>query len=213
MADRITVMRNGRTVGEYLPAELSRLRLVSLMVGREFEPAARRSPCRAPPRHPSALLQAQGLGRRGQPAAAGPAAAQRRGAGPGGAAGIGPHRGRAAAVRRRPPDSGDAAARRPGLPLRCTRREAVQHGLAFCPEERKTEGIVAELGAREHRAGAAGQARLAAIPRPRAGELADATSANWASRPPTPRCPSASSRAATSRRPCWRAGWPPNRAC
>ena len=36
IADRITVLRNGRLVGEYLPAELPRLELVSKMIGREL---------------------------------------------------------------------------------------------------------------------------------------------------------------------------------
>ena len=36
IANRITVLRNGRLVGEYLPAELPRLELVSKMIGREL---------------------------------------------------------------------------------------------------------------------------------------------------------------------------------
>src|SRR6478609_7513740 len=36
IANRITVLRNGRLVGEYLPAQLPRLELVSKMIGREL---------------------------------------------------------------------------------------------------------------------------------------------------------------------------------
>ena len=36
IADRITVLRNGRLVGEYLTPELPRLQLVSKMIGREL---------------------------------------------------------------------------------------------------------------------------------------------------------------------------------
>jgi monosaccharide-transporting ATPase len=38
VADRITVLRDGKRVGEYAPASLPRLELVSLMIGREFKP-------------------------------------------------------------------------------------------------------------------------------------------------------------------------------
>ena len=37
VSDRITVLRNGSLVGEYLAADLPRLKLISAMLGREFE--------------------------------------------------------------------------------------------------------------------------------------------------------------------------------
>ena len=37
VSDRITVLRNGRLVGEYLPADLPQVQLISKMIGRELE--------------------------------------------------------------------------------------------------------------------------------------------------------------------------------
>ena len=37
VADRITILRNGRLVGEYTPSELTRVELISKMVGKVFK--------------------------------------------------------------------------------------------------------------------------------------------------------------------------------
>ena len=71
ISDRITVLRNGELVGEYPVAVLSRMDLITKMVGREVvrgRPVARRCRrARPPAAGPSseAFLSAQGLGRRG----------------------------------------------------------------------------------------------------------------------------------------------------
>ena len=69
ISDRITVLRNGAHVGEYLTPELDRPRLVSLMIGKDL--AAFASISRAATSLESAgatevLLEARGLGRRGR---------------------------------------------------------------------------------------------------------------------------------------------------
>ena len=149
MADRITVMRNGCTVGEYLPAELSRLRLVSLMVGREFDTEGATQPMPPPPADTPPVLQSQGLGRRGQMQ---PFDLQLRSGEVLGLAGL-LGSGRTETARllfgAQRPDSGTLRLAGQACTLRHP-AEAVQHGLAFCPEERKTEGIVAELSVREN---------------------------------------------------------------
>lgn len=67
VSDRITVLRDGMLVGEHPAAELPRQRLVSLMVGREFDLAAdgsaRASGTNDAGAHP--IIEAQALGRRG----------------------------------------------------------------------------------------------------------------------------------------------------
>ena len=95
-------------------------------------------------------------------------------------------------------------------------RRACATASAICPEERKTEGIVAELiGAREHRARAAGQ-RAACIGRCRAREQDEiAEPLRQGARHPPAGSGAADRRscpAATSRRCCWRAGSRPSRA-
>lgn len=64
LSDRMTVLRNGTLVGEYLPRDLDRMGLVSAMLGRELgvlSEVERRSEERAPGSAP--VLVARGLGR------------------------------------------------------------------------------------------------------------------------------------------------------
>jgi galactofuranose transport system ATP-binding protein len=148
MADRITVMRNGEVVGEHLTADLPRLELVSLMVGRTLVAAdlAAKRPAAAAPR---ALMQVRGLGRRGslQPIDLDIRAGEVLGLA--GLLGSGRTETARLLFGADRADSGTI-----GLDAKLLRlhspRDALRAGLAFCPEERKTEGIVAELSVREN---------------------------------------------------------------
>ncbi|MCW0388437.1 Fructose import ATP-binding protein FruK [Xanthomonas sacchari] len=151
VADRISVLRNGRLVGEYTPAELPAPQLVAAMVGRALDPASAAAAAvrAAAPEDAAPLLQAQGLGRRGQLQPVDLQLRQGQVLGLAGLLGAGrtelarllfgldrADRGRVAI------DGRDVALRGPP--------DAIAHGLALCPEERKTEGIVAELSVREN---------------------------------------------------------------
>src|SRR5699024_8288651 len=66
IADRMTVLRNGRLVGEYLPGEMDRLALLSAMLGRELgvlDEVEQHSEERAPGSVP--VLTAKNLSRAG----------------------------------------------------------------------------------------------------------------------------------------------------
>ena len=67
IADRITVLRNGQLVGEYLAADLPRGQLVTKMIGREIEEltAISSSAERSIDRSSVPVLRASGVGRRG----------------------------------------------------------------------------------------------------------------------------------------------------
>ncbi len=67
ISDRITVLRNGALVGEYPVAELTRDALVTKMIGRELEDleALSRSARRVIDRSGEPVLRAEGVGRRG----------------------------------------------------------------------------------------------------------------------------------------------------
>ncbi|MBX3608045.1 MAG: sugar ABC transporter ATP-binding protein [Piscinibacter sp.] len=148
MADRITVMRNGRVVGEHAAAALPRLALVGAMVGRtlrEGELDAQR-PAEGTTRP---LLEARGLGRRGSVA---PLDLDVRGGAVLGLAGLlGSGRTETARLLFGADRADSGALTLEGRPLVLrSPRDALQAGLAFCPEERKTDGIVAELGVREN---------------------------------------------------------------
>jgi galactofuranose transport system ATP-binding protein len=151
IADRMTVLRNGARVGEYLPAELDRKGLVAAMIGRELN--TRSQGARAP--------QAEGV-------AAGGAAVElhqisRRGhlhpvdlvIGPGEIVGVAGLLGSGRTELARLAfaldrcDSGTMQINGVPVALRGP-ADAVAHGLAFCPEDRKAEGIIGELSLREN---------------------------------------------------------------
>ena len=148
MADRITVMRNGRVVGEHPSAELSRLQLVSLMVGRTLQ-AADLAGARAPKAEPRALMQARSLGRRGSLQPLDLTINSGEVLGLAGLLGSGRTEAARLLFGADRADSGDIQL--DDAPLRLhSPRDALNAGIAFCPEERKTEGIVAELSVREN---------------------------------------------------------------
>jgi galactofuranose transport system ATP-binding protein len=150
ICDRISVLRNGRLVGTAATHELPRLKLISLMLGRELEETEHRleaAPHGAQTGEP--ILVAEGLGRRRVMA---PFDLTLKSGEVVGLAGLlGSGRTEVAklifgAIR---PDSGRLevgggriAVHSPGQSLR--------HGMAFCPEDRKAEGIFGELSVREN---------------------------------------------------------------
>ncbi|MFF7990523.1 sugar ABC transporter ATP-binding protein [Kitasatospora xanthocidica] len=153
ICDRMTVLRNGRLEGEYLTSELGQVELVSRMIGSELAGldrlagGTRRE--RSAPATGRPFLQAEGLARQGgvEPydLAIGPGEVI-------GLAGLlGSGRTEAArllfgADRK---DRGTVRINGTETDLRSP-RDAITHGIAFCSENRKTEGLVGELTVREN---------------------------------------------------------------
>jgi len=149
VSDRVTVLRNGRVVGEYAAAALPHGPLVAAMVGREVAVGGRDAVQSAAVGEGATVLEAHALERRGQIAPTDLSLRAGEVLGLGGLLGSG----RTELVRLLfGLDRADAGK------LRIGQREvvlkgpadAVAQGLALCPEERKTEGIVAELSVREN---------------------------------------------------------------
>jgi len=151
ICDRITILRNGKFVGEYACAKLDAHGLVAAMVGREISatekppaPAAASGDNAAP-----AVLAARNLSRRGQLK---PLDLELRAGEVLGLAGLlGSGRTELArllfALDRR--DSGDITI--DGQPADLDDpADALRLGLGFCPEDRKHSGIVADLSVREN---------------------------------------------------------------
>jgi simple sugar transport system ATP-binding protein len=145
VSDRITVMRNGRTEGEYLAAELGRLELVHKMVG----PHQGRAQLQAAPEAGPTVLRSHGLARRG---ALQPLDLEIRQGEVMGLAGLlGSGRTEAARLL-----FGADAADAGELEINGRRqrfaspRQAIREGLAFCSEDRKLEGAVLALSVREN---------------------------------------------------------------
>jgi len=147
VADRITVLRNGGFVGEWTPAALPAAALVAAMVGREVALVGR-APGDAPaPAGGTPRLQATGLGARQRLAPTDLVLHDGEVVGLAGLLGSG--RTELARLLFGLDGAGSGELRLAGLPVRLTHpAQAVRHGLAFCPEERKADGIVAELSVR-----------------------------------------------------------------
>lgn len=160
IADRITVLRNGRLVGEFEPARLPRLALVTKMIGRDIQ-TARPQPPRAPAEEPGPpvpaatpaasppLLRARGLGRAG---ALRPVdLAVRAGETVGLAGLLGSGRTELARLLFGVDHATTGHIEIDGVraPLHSP-RAAIAHGLGFCPEDRKLEGLLPNLSVREN---------------------------------------------------------------
>ncbi|XAH25000.1 sugar ABC transporter ATP-binding protein [Xylophilus sp. GW821-FHT01B05] len=150
VSDRITVLRNGQWVGEWRAAELGPQALIAAMLGRELaeQPAQALLPESRDTDAP-ALLQTEGLGQTGQLQ---PLDLQVRAGEVVGLAGL-LGAGRTETARLlfglASPDRG--LLRIDGKTVRFSNpADAVRQGLALCPEERKIDGIVAELSVREN---------------------------------------------------------------
>ena len=146
ISDRITVLRNGRLVGENLAADLPRDILVSQMIGRELDELAAisRTADRAIDRTAAPVLRATGLGRRGMLEPADLDIYEGEVVGLAGLLGSG----RTELVRllygADKADSGTVVIG--GRPARLTSpRHAIDHRIAFSSEDRRAEGIIADL--------------------------------------------------------------------
>jgi len=157
ISDRITVLRNGERVGEYLAAELPPAALITAMVGRELSAAAGRNDSSAAPTG-AAVLEARGVGRRGQLNPVDVTLHRGEVVGVGGLLGSGRTELARLLFGLDRSDSGEL--RIDGKAVRFdSPSTAIRHGLGMCPEERKHEGIIGDLSVRENIALAL-QARL-----------------------------------------------------
>ncbi|MCI0747890.1 MAG: sugar ABC transporter ATP-binding protein [Verrucomicrobia subdivision 3 bacterium] len=162
VSDRITVLRNGKLVGEFEAAALPRLQLISKMMGREVSeldfagtrassPAAQSEvqdhsageAARVP------MLQLRGLGRKGSLKPIDLDVAQGEVLGLSGLLGSGRTETARLIFGIDHPDTGriliDGKASAVRSPL-----DAICHRFGFCPEDRKIEGIIPNLSVREN---------------------------------------------------------------
>jgi simple sugar transport system ATP-binding protein len=149
IADRMTVLRNGRLVGEWPIAELSQVELVSKMLGREAETLEALDEKRAGLPEAEPFLQASGVGRTG---VIDPFDLEiRRGEVVGLAGLLGSGRTEAARLLfgADRADAGRVSVDGTPVSLRSP-RAATARGIGFSPENRRTEGLVEELTVREN---------------------------------------------------------------
>jgi simple sugar transport system ATP-binding protein len=150
ICDRITVLRNGKLVGEHAASELDHAALVAAMVGRAVSnQSAARDPVAPRVDGQPAVIRMHAVERKG--GVSGVNLEVRPGEILGFAGLLGSGRTEVARLLAGldRPDAGEI--RFKGEPVSLAEpAEAIVHGLSFCPEERKTEGIVDELSIRDN---------------------------------------------------------------
>ncbi len=151
ISDRITVLRNGQLIGEYLVEDLPRGELVTKMIGRELDEleAISRTAGRTIDRSTTPVLRAQGLGRRGLLEPTDLDIYEGEVVGIAGLLGSG----RTELVRllygAERADAGTLEVG--GKPVRVsTPRHAIAHRMAFSSEDRRAEGIISDLTVAEN---------------------------------------------------------------
>ena len=158
ISDRITVLRNGERVGEFPTAALTRMDLVTKMVGRTVDMsgvarakvAGAALPQGAPRvKSQAPFLSAHGLGKRGSVTGVDLEARPGEALGIAGLLGSGRTETARLLFGIDRPDHGTIDV--DGKPAEIARPlDAIQRGIGFCPEDRKSEGIVGDLSVREN---------------------------------------------------------------
>jgi len=152
IADRMTVLRNGKLVGEYRTEEITPVELVTKMIGKELEvledleeASHSRSDLAAAP----VFLKADGLARKG---AIAPFTLEiRKGEVVGLAGLLGSGRTELARLLFGADHSDSGSLEIDGATVSMRNpRTGMDHRIAFCSEDRKTEGLVGELTVREN---------------------------------------------------------------
>nr|CAD6411320.1 sugar ABC transporter ATP-binding protein [Rhizobium sp. Q54] len=150
IADRVTVLRNGRLVGSRPTAELSRMDLISMMLGRELQHITRdHHAVEATVDKGEAPIRFSGYGRRGSVTPFDLDLRPGEVVGVAGLLGSGRTETAFLLFGVEPADSGTASI--DGRELRIVSPEAaIRQGFGFCPEERKTDGIIGEFSVSEN---------------------------------------------------------------
>ena len=152
VSDRITVLRNGRLVGEYRTEELPRIELIARMIGKDAEEVAALDRAeRAPAPAPSgeALVAVEGLGRRGAIAPLDMTIRKGEVVGLAGLLGSGRTETAKLLFGIDRPDSGRIRLEGKVVAIHSP-RQAIRHGFAFTPEDRRAAGIIPHLSVREN---------------------------------------------------------------
>ena len=154
ICDRLTVLRNGKLVGEYLVEELLRIDLVQKMIGKELtvlDDLEQRARSVVVDESDAAIfVNARGPRAPRRDQSGRPADRGGRGRGPRRAARLGPHRVRAPARRHRPRRHRASSTIRGKATRLRTPRQAISHRIAFSSENRRDEGIVGDLTVRDN---------------------------------------------------------------
>ncbi|MGY0389228.1 sugar ABC transporter ATP-binding protein [Nocardioides sp. WG-D5] len=151
ISDRMTILRNGRVVGERLVAETTQLELVQLMIGRDLQAldrldhAVQEAAEEASSEQRLPVLSAVGLGRKGNLEATDLNLYAGEVVGIAGLLGSGRTELARLLFGADTPDTGELTVRGSSRRRLRSPRHAIDRKLAFCSEDRKAEGVFEEL--------------------------------------------------------------------
>jgi len=152
IADRITVLRNGKLVGTYEVVSLPRVELVAKMLGRsltELDAIAKVKSQEAEKKAQQHLVEAQGLGRAGSLEPVDLELDASEVLGIAGLLGSGRTEMAGLIFGIAAPDSGSLMVAGEKV-SKFSPLESLKRGIALCPEDRKAEGVVGDLTIREN---------------------------------------------------------------
>jgi monosaccharide-transporting ATPase len=175
ISDRITILRNGEFVGEYMAEKLSRIDLVSKMIGKELhllEDLPKSTNDKG--MNAEVLIEAYSLGKKGSIEATDLTIHKGEIVGLAGLLGSGRTEFARLLFAADRADSGKLKFTDSNETIHSP-RQAIDQGIAFCSENRKTEGIIDDLTIRENIILALQATRgwFNAIPRKRQNEIAE----------------------------------------
>jgi simple sugar transport system ATP-binding protein len=148
--DRVTVLRNGKLIGEYILSELPKLELVSKMVGKDFSKLEKRDKTGRAKEGSSVFIAAKNLGKS---RLVEPFDLEiHKGETVGFAGLLGSGRSEAAGLffGVNEADSGEMRMGKQNRVMFKKPRDAITALIAFCPEDRKKYGIISDLSVREN---------------------------------------------------------------
>jgi monosaccharide-transporting ATPase len=148
LCDRISVLRNGRTVGSFTPTELPRRSLIELMIGKLFDEPVKAASKESKRTLPIAL-RASGLFKRGSVEPFDLTLHSGEAVGAVGLLGSGRTETAMLMFGAERPDGGSLEVGGTPTKLRSP-RDAILSGMALTPEDRKVSGLFAELSIREN---------------------------------------------------------------
>lgn len=151
ISDRITVLRNGQKVGEHLTSELSKMKLISEMLGRELteELSPERKQKSGERDDREKFLQVHGFARRGKVEPFDLEINKGEIVGLAGLLGSGRTEVAHLVFGIEQSEHGEAHIKGEKVKL-SSPRKAIRQGFGLCPEDRKVEGIIGDLSVREN---------------------------------------------------------------
>ncbi|MBP2656220.1 MAG: Monosaccharide-transporting ATPase [Firmicutes bacterium] len=152
VSDRITILRNGELVGVYDTAALPRVQLIAKMMGKAFdgfEASIKKTAAGSEAEEHAGFLAVRGLGCRGSISPFDLEVNNGEVLGIVGLLGSGRTELARIIFGIDRADSGEVLIKGQKVKLVCP-ADAIRHGLAYCPENRKTEGIIDTLSVREN---------------------------------------------------------------